>query len=399
MKEIKEQIDIAQLLVKRVLGTIGDNERQQLEQWEKKDGNKALADTIIDSHNYKLWNKKYNSIDAPNEWSRFVQRMTNKPSKSRLMRLRVFKAVATVAAMFVIGLTLYFGYQMNTSHSKHKTLAVTSIKPGSAKAELILSGGEVVNLESPDQKVIQEGSLSIENQEGTVDYSDNVSTETVERVINTVRVPRGGEYKLVLADGTQVWINSDTELSFTVPFTGKERRVKLKGEAYFDVAHNANQPFIVESGSQVVEVLGTEFNVSAYPEDVNVVTTLVEGQVKVDYPSILGDNAVEYLKPNEQSVINKETENLIKQEVDPYLYTSWKDGRFKFRNEPLESFLAKVARWYDVDVFITDESIKDIRFTGDLPRYKEMTSILEIIEAEMSVHIEIENSRTIYVTR
>jgi len=202
-----------------------------------------------------------------------------------------------------------------------------------------------------------------------------------------------------LPDGTKVWLNSSTELTYTVPFSGDERRVRLKGEAYFEVAQNKEKPFIVETDYQDVEVLGTHFNISAYPDDSNVFTTLVEGKVKVNSNANKQVKLLGYLLPNDQLVLNKKNNGVYKLDVDTYLYTAWKDGRFAFKNESMESFFKKISRYYNVDVIIMDNSVKKINFTGDLPRYDDITKILNIIEAEMSVHIEIKEKNKIYVTK
>jgi len=236
--------------------------------------------------------------------------------------------------------------------------------------------------------------VSLKNKEGVLQYKDSVNDKSVESKTNTLRVPRGGEYQLVLADGTKVWLNSDSELSYPVPFVGKERKVTLMGEAYFEVAHNKDVPFIVVTGNQEVEVLGTKFNISSYENDANIITTLVEGKVKV---SDSNSESERYLMPNEQSVLNRDTDDLKKRKVDVYPFIAWKDGRFVFNNVTLEQFLLKISRWYDVEVIFEDDSLKTIKFSGDLPRYSNMTGILKIIEAEMSVHIKVENNKKVYV--
>ncbi len=398
MRRIKKQIEQSKWLAGQLLDAQDEDQIRESEQWQKDTRHKQLMKDILNPDAFKAWNRKLDQLDTADQWQIFLDHMNANATKGRVLRMRILKTVASVAAVLVIGLSLYYGYNVTKTSEQYQTAAV-SIKPGSSQAELVLADGRVVNLEQASEKMIVEGEMAIENTQGVVEYSESVGKTTVQPVTNLLRVPRGGEYQLVLSDGTKVWLNSDTELSYPVPFSEHERRVKLKGEAYFDVAHNASQPFIVESGGQSVEVLGTEFNISAYSEDLNIITTLVEGKVLVEQQLNKQTVMQEYMEPSQQTVLNKETKSIIKQDVDTYLFTSWKDGRFKFDNESLESFFAKVARWYDVEIFITDESVKDIRFTGDLPRYNDMTNILNIIEAEMSVHIEIEDNKIIYVSR
>ncbi|MBR8535808.1 FecR domain-containing protein [Carboxylicivirga sediminis] len=398
-KGIDVQIKNAKLLAGKVLDSLNKEQKEALSEWEKSAQNRILAKDILDEQAFDHWNQAFDGVDASEQWEVFLKRMNKEYRRGKSVRMQVYKAVASIAAVLVIGIALFVLFQKHEYKSQYQSVVEASIGPGSSQAQLILNSGQVVDLEGLASESIDEGSMSIHNKEGILEYQESDAKKELPSMMNTLKIPRGGEYQLVLPDGTQVWLNSDSELKFNVPFTGKERRVQLRGEAYFDVAHNANKPFIVESSGQSVEVLGTEFNISAYPEDLNIITTLVEGKVLVEQ-LLDGQTAMhEYLEPNQQTVLNKETKNIFKHDVETYLYTSWKEGRFKFDNEPLESFLTKVARWYDVDVFITDDSVKDIRFTGDLPRYKDMNNILNIIEAEMSVHIEIEDNKTIYVSR
>lgn len=399
MRKIKEQIKHSELLAGKVLGVLNEEQKLRLKKWEESIENRKVEKDILNAESFKKWNEDMDGLNTYDEWMLFVNNMQKESKKGRVVKINFFKAIASVAAVFVIVFASYFAYQLIDPGKNYKTIAESNISPGSSSAQLILADGAVVNLATSKENIIREGSISIENGKGVLVYNDDEKKETLQPLVNTLKIPCGGEYQLILPDGTKVWLNSDTELTYTVPFTGNERRVKLKGEAYFDVTHNKEKPFIVDTDVQDIEVLGTEFNISAYSEDINVVTTLVNGRVKVEH-TIDGSTILEeFLLPNEQLVLNKETQGVIKQEVETYFYTSWKDGRFTFKNEPLESFFTKLARWYDVEVFITDDSIKDINFTGDIPRYKNMTDILNIVEAEMSVHVEIENNKIIYVSR
>ncbi len=398
-KEVNKQVNDAKLLVGKILGELNDVQEENLRQWESNSDNKELENSLLNGDEFAEWSDKTDAIDTSVEWEKFVAKMDSSTKKGKKISLSIYKAVAGVAAVLVLGVAIYFSVQTKDTDTHYQTLAEADIHPGSSQAQLILSDGKVIELEDVSIENIAEGNVSIKNQKGIVEYNSESVGKALKPVMNTLRIPRGGEYQLVLPDGTKVWLNSDTELKYSVPFEGNVRKVVLSGEAYFDVMPDKNRPFIVETVDQSVEVLGTEFNVSAYNEDLNIVTTLVEGKVKVE---LVDENNVmqkNYLVPNEQLVLDKESMGVQKNIVDTQLYTSWKDGRFVFKKEPLESFLKTLSRWYNVEAFITDESIKNIRFTGDLPRYKNMEDVLKIIEAEMSVHIDIEDNKIIYVSK
>ncbi len=398
MKKIQEQFKYAKLFVAKLLGSLDDQETKELNKWEEDDRNQKLQHNILNSETFEDWNNAINKIDKEEQWQNFICRMNADQNKGKVVKLKIYKTIASVAAVLVIGFSLFYVYQLRNVEDYSPMIVKADIKPGTPQATLILDNGSEVHLEAESATIIQEGNVSIANNKGVLAY-DSVQSANIKPSKNVLKIPRGAEYQLVLPDGTKVWLNSDTELAYTVPFVGNERRVQLHGEAYFDVTHNIEKPFIVETDRHSIEVLGTEFNISSYSEDMNIITTLVDGKVKVERELENNEVAREFLSPGEQSLFNKETKSISKQTVDTDVYTAWKDKRFKFKNEPLQSFLTKLGRWYDVEIFITDESIKDIRFTGDLPRYNNMADILTILEAEMSVHIEVKDNKIIYVSR
>ena len=212
-------------------------------------------------------------------------------------------------------------------------------------------------------------------------------------IFNTLQIPRGGEYFLTLADGTEVWLNAETEIRYPVQFTGNKRVVYLDGEAYFTVAPDKKKPFTVVSTHASVSVLGTQFNFRAYPDEQDVQTTLVSGSVIMQ-----SEKYKQQIKlvPGEQGVLEKRSANLTKQEVNTYLYTAWKDGRFAFRDARLEDLFNILARWYDLSIFYQSPEAKDIRFTGDLNKTDDFKSILKIIEQNERVTFTV-NQHTVFI--
>ena len=260
--------------------------------------------------------------------------------------------------------------------------------PGSNKAVLILADGSEHDLSSGDNSIIAADGTEIKNTGNKLEYISTNSQPT-EMKYNTLKIPRGGEYFLILADSTKVWLNSETTLRFPVQFAADVRNVELNGEAYFEVSKNERVPFIVTSGNQQVKVLGTQFNLSSYADNQSVYTTLVEGKVEVSLTTNPESKLV--LKPNEQSCFSKEEANILKRTVDVAQYIAWKDGRFVFQDQMLEDIMKTLSKWYDVQVVFSNEDDKKLRFTGNLERYADFSNILGKIERTNEVEFEITN--------
>ncbi len=217
-------------------------------------------------------------------------------------------------------------------------------------------------------------------------YSDTVEEKNVEW--HTLQIPRGGEFVLCLADGTVVTLNADSKIHYPDRFIGNERQVSLEGEAFFEVAKDSLRPFVVKTNGIDVRVLGTAFNLKAYPDEYQQ-TTLVRGAVEV----VLDKQQV-LLHPGEQvTCIDKE---LRVEQVDVKPYIAWKDDRFVFENEPLEDVLKKLERWYNITVFIQNHALTEKRFTGNLPKYEDIGNVLKILALTTNIKFEL-NDRTLIV--
>lgn len=260
------------------------------------------------------------------------------------------------------------------------------------KVVLLLDGGKRIELSALSNDSIRgnAGKLLAIDTSGTLVC--NVGNEEPSEVsYQTVIVPRGGEYNLVLSDGTWVRLNADSELRFPSPFTGKAREVYLKGEGYFDVKQDSTCPFRVVANDVVVEVLGTKFNINAYPECDKSFTTLVSGSVKVG--SWLGNESI-ILEPNEQAIFSH-GEMQVKH-VNAGDYVSWVDGRFYFERMSLEEILVQLERWYDLQVFWASEELKSFEFTGAVWRDYTIRQTLDMIEKTTDVHFTV-SGRTVTV--
>jgi len=244
-----------------------------------------------------------------------------------------------------------------------------------SKVQLKLNSGEIIELDKLQEQALLKDSVLIKNESHTLIYnSDSVTSVNVQ--YNTLTLPRGTEYNIVLADGTKVYLNADSEIRYPVTFVDNKREVELKGEAYFVVAKNEQQPFLVRVNDQIsVRVLGTSFNVTAYPDQKRIVTTLEEGSVQVEY----GEKSVN-ITPGEQAVYDKKNGYLKVKEVDTQLYTSWKDGYYKFSNATLEEIMETLTLWYDLNVFYVNPEVKNLEFTGRLKRYDDVKGLFKKFE-------------------
>mgnify|MGYP002752027911 FL=1 len=301
------------------------------------------------------------------------------------------------AALFIlplsVALVLWQGMK-NEAEEEHRQFSAVS-RPGGERAILKLYNGKTVVLDSTMKSslIAHEANVRIEmDSNHLLRYSSHDSIEMAnDNKNNELIIPKGGEYQVMLADGTKVWLNSASRLIYPQSFMGKERRVVLSGEAFFDVTHDAERPFVVETSRMNVKVLGTRFNVNDYDDNEEVSTTLVNGSVEI----VSGDQQAFRLVPGEQAY-GKENE-LEKREVNVRLYTSWIDGKFLFNNTELEEIAKQISRWYDVEIFFSSESVKKVRFTGAIVKFKPLEDLVRMIESTSQVRFSVKG-RTIVIS-
>ena len=301
------------------------------------------------------------------------------------------------AALFIlplsVALVLWQGMK-NEAEEEHRQFSAVS-RPGGERAILKLYNGKTVVLDSTMKSslIAHEANVRIEmDSNHLLRYSSHDSIEMAnDNKNNELIIPKGGEYQVVLADGTKVWLNSASRLIYPQSFMGKERRVVLSGEAFFDVTHDAERPFVVETSRMNVKVLGTRFNVNDYDDNEEVSTTLVNGSVEI----VSGDQQAFRLVPGEQAY-GKENE-LEKREVNVRLYTSWIDGKFLFNNTELEEIAKQISRWNDVEIFFSSESVKKVRFTGAIVKFKPLEDLVRMIESTSQVRFSVKG-RTIVIS-
>ncbi|RPH31901.1 MAG: FecR family protein [Bacteroidales bacterium] len=266
-------------------------------------------------------------------------------------------------------------------------MAQSTIVAGKQKAILITANNQQIELDSTDNKQIINSELAQIVQSGsTLSYSKNDSIDNTIKAIeyNTLITPRGGEYKLVLSDGTEVMLNSSSRLIYPVVFNGISREVILEGEAYFKVTKSKETPFIVKANDVNVTVYGTVFNILAYSNENLIQTTLIEGSVGISLNNINLESEIK-IKPGQQLTYSKDTRNAETKEVNTELFTAWTKGMFVFENEPINNILTVMSRWYNFDFEFKDESLKNQRFTISLGRYNNITKILDMISISSNV--------------
>lgn len=266
----------------------------------------------------------------------------------------------------------------------HDAVLAKVITPGGFKATLTLANGSTIALNNvPNGKLAKQGGTSItKTANGRLVYNAADGAETTTPGVNRISTPLGGTYDVILSDGSHVWLNAGSTLSYPVNFGRKERCVSLTGEAYFEVAHSG-APFKVSSRNQTVQVLGTHFNIEAYDDEPVIKTTLLQGSVKLS-----NEKTASLLKPG-QTALNEPAGNLLLEAADTAQVMAWKNGMFVFNDETIESIMRKAARWYDIEVVYHD-NVASKKLWGTVSRYKNITELLDnlVIAGKLKYRIE-----------
>lgn len=318
--------------------------------------------------------------------------------------------VASIAAMLLVAASVFVYFYSDDrarSPATEASMAATGqpVLPGGNKAMLTLADGRVIALDdiAEGSVVEQDGFRIVKTNDGQILYEPVDAGPTMEITYNTVNTPKGGEYRLVLPDGTKVWLNAASSLRYPVQFSGKERLVDLTGEAYFEVSHvkkrDGRVPFVVRTAQQEVEVLGTHFNIKAYPEEAATKTTLLEGSVRVSLNGAHYQPSVSsILKPNQQATIAKGSQHISLATVDPINAVAWKDGNFAFHDNTIVEVMNTIARWYDVEVEYEGDAVKNKLFGGTISKFESFEKLLKTIELTGTVKFKIDGRRVIVMT-
>lgn len=294
-----------------------------------------------------------------------------------------YAAAAVVLVALGISMVLYKGIE-NSNELSVEIVMVRDVVPGGDVATLTLADGTTIELDDKENGnvAIQGNTAIVKEGDGELVYQ-SVAITNEKPIYNTLSTPRGGQYRVVLPDGTKVWLNASSSIVYPTAFTESKRTVQIKGEAYFEVTPNKDKPFIVSTAGQSIEVLGTHFNVNAYEDEEIIRTTLVEGSVRV-----AALTASSILVPGEQSLVYKGRNQIILQKVDTETAVGWKNGNIHFNNADLVGVLKQLSRWYDVDVDLKGVPYK--KLIGIVSRNVNLSVVLKAIEKTSNVKLKIE---------
>ncbi len=384
-------MDIEWEILSRVIkGKSSDLEDEKFIEWYS--GKRKQKNFIKDVRSFYALSedREYVSEEHINkEWKKFVR------SVSPLHRICYCSIKVAASIIIVCCLTVSFWYINKKILSPE--IVVETINSGEHKAMLILTDGSRYVLSSNKDKVIESNGLLIKNKNKSLTFESGVDVNNTDSVIyeqkyNTIRVPRFGEYNLTLSDGTKVWLNAMSSLSFPNVFKGDTREVKVEGEVYFDVKHNPDKPFIVLCNNIQVKVLGTEFNIRSYEKN-KIATTLVNGKVEMNYLDKPGSTVI--LKPGEQGLAESEKPKIDISKVNVSSVTAWKSGEFLFENRRLEDIMKELSMWYDINVFYENLDIKNERFYAYINRSDDFKKVLKKFEVTEKINIRVKGKNVI----
>lgn len=380
------EIRIVDLIEKHLNGELSDAEKQELTSWENQSesnrrivryltDNSHLKHSISDSYPDERMDRVLASIHSMIE-------ADQGGAKVRMMTIRKLMSAAAIIGLIacIAYFTLYDRKPQPVAETK--TPSATSDKaPGRDGAILKLSNGEEIVLDNAANGALaQQGNAAIAKRDGNVLVYSNSGKGGDEVLQNTLSTPIGRQFQLVLPDGTRVWLNSASSITYATLFNGNERNVTVSGEAYFEVAKDTRKPFRVHVASRVhgmaetvIQVLGTHFNINAYGDETPVKATLLEGSV-----SVKTDKNSTVLKPGQQALVET-TQINVNRDADVAKEVAWKNGLFNFNNEKLKSIMPQISRWYNIDVSYENKDVQNILITGEIERKANLSEVLKIL--------------------
>jgi len=381
MNTLEKHIKISRLLWKQLNDELSKEERKELDSLFNE--NPKFKKWYFSFNKEKHIDKRleeYYAIDIEDKWNKFYPRIRKEN------RIKIYTRVFLRAAAVVLPLFLVYLFSTKFTNDTGQQMAEVEIVPGTPKAVLTLSDGSKINLQESTADTVYDVGNEIKSTGEFLTYSQTENTKISSDVeLNMIEVPRGGEFHVELNDGTKVWLNSETTIKYQVPFGSRNREIELSGEAYFEVAHDKEHPFIIKHANGSVTALGTSFNVRVYKDETYVATTLAEGKVVVknnEHENII-------LIPGRQAYFNKTDQSVTIKQVDVVRFLMWKNGAFMFIDDRLENIISDLSRWYDFDVDYESDDIKDIHFTFYLNKDIGFTKILELLSKTERVQFDI----------
>ena len=382
-KDILSKLEVARLIALQRLGILPESEERRLSAWvERDEKNKAFYKQL----RQKSFDGNATSPSTAEGWNLFEKKYRTGKKGSRPFRHTLYRMVAS-AAVLVLAITGTYYYLTQPNEE-----IISSPQPVSA-VQLVLENGNKITLDDPQSSVLalnNNAALHAEKQE--INYA-TAEKETVEidEIYHTIIVPKYGEYTVRLSDNTTVKLNSESTLTYPVQFKGKERKIRLTGEAYLEVTPDTPRRFIVEAAGTTVSVLGTTFNVNASAPDGNVATTLVNGKVEVG-----NGLTTTIIAPGQQAVTTSGNAQIDVRKVDTNVVTAWVRDMFYFDEKPLGEIMQELSHWYEFNVVFEKESLKQRKFTIETSRYENIDQVLKLIEETHVVKCRKEG-KTIYI--
>lgn len=395
-----QPLEITSFLEKYAAGTYTEAEHQSFQNWlinaPISEIEKILSDYNYFSEPFSSPSYLHSVLQASIEATIDQYELGNSIKVQKNNVIYWSRSSQLVAAIF-IGVLVVLGWLMINKNSQDKMIQPSLVKiknevaPGRSKAVLTLADGSVIALDDEKNgRIAKQGNIEVNKSNGgQLEYKLTGSSKPSETLFNTLSTPRGGQYKLNLPDGSQVWLNAASSIKYPTTFHGNERKVDISGEVYFEIAHDARMPFKVRVNGMEVKVLGTHFNVNAYSDEMAIKTSLLEGSIELSK-----SGSIVPLKPGQQAQLVTSSGNIqVVDDIDMNEVVAWKNGYFSFNKADLQTVMRQIARWYDVE--ISYEGIIPQRFFGGkIDRNSNASEVLKILE-ESKVHFTIDNKRII----
>lgn len=380
MKKLPEN-EMKDLLYAWFNGHTDSSENEIIGDWLKQDPeHEKIYDDLFKQHLFTLWATEEQDIDTETEQRRLMQSLRKK------RRLYFPVRIAAAIVLFLVAGTIYL-----LTREEQIRYRPGTVEPVSSQAVLILSDGQSLNLNNKEISLQENNGVRIDvSPENGMTYSTESLSDTT-LLFNRIIVPRGGEFFITLSDGTKVWLNADTELTFPVHFSDKNREVTLNGEAYFKVAHDENRQFSIRKGEYLLTVHGTEFNINTYNQ-YSVEVALISGKVGIK----ANTKQEEFLlSPGHLAVSDLKKGQTTAEEINLKPYTAWINKDMIFDGARLEEIMEDIARWYDADVFFRSKAAKSILFDINIPRYAEIEDVFYLLEKTSEVKFTLKGKTVI----
>lgn len=375
MNSFKEKLKIAKVLASLFTHSSTPEEEKEYQKWiDENPENQKIADRILNEETYEENNQLIKSFSSQKAWDKIDPLLgDNYPSSTIFSWKKSLKYAALILLLMVPASYLIYNWTAEES--------IDEITPGTRGGELTLSDGKTFNL--TDNTLPENATKVFIIDSKGINYQIPANKPQVKEIPNTLHTLQGMECLITLSDGTRVHLNAETQLTYPVCFSGKERIVQIEGEAYFDVAPDKEHPFIVKTSHTSIRVTGTSFNVRAYADEEMESTTLISGTVKIS-----SGNEEFDLVPNQHYAYNKNTHTSTVTNVNTELYTSWEAGSFIFMNVPLDNVMSYLSKWYGFEYTFEDDAAKQVQIGAYLNRYANMNPIIDMITELNLVNIK-----------